>query len=106
MADLPAFFRWHDANLVLFCHIQPGASTNELAGQHGNRFKIRIRSMATGGKANAGLIAFIAKEFGLSKQAVELTAGAQSRQKTLKISAPVKIPSALNIVITTQQVRF
>jgi uncharacterized protein (TIGR00251 family) len=102
VAEVPAFFRWHDGNLVLFCHIQPGASANEFAGQHGDRLKIRIRSVATDGKANAGLIAFIAKEFGLSKQAVELTAGEQSRQKTLKISASATIPSALNIVITAQ----
>jgi uncharacterized protein (TIGR00251 family) len=102
VADLPAFFRWHDGDLVLFCHIQPSASANEFAGQHGDRLKIRIRSMATDGKANADLIAFIAKEFALSKQAVELTAGAQSRQKTLKISAPATIPNALNIVITAR----
>ncbi|CAA0106120.1 Uncharacterised protein [Zhongshania aliphaticivorans] len=98
MAETPTFYRWHNGNLTLFCHIQPGASSNEFSGQHGDRLKIRVRAAASDGKANAGLIAFIAKEFGLSKNAVELTAGAQSRQKTLKISAPLKIPKALAVI--------
>jgi uncharacterized protein len=96
--ETPAFYRWQDGSLMLFCHIQPGASADEFAGEHGDRLKIRVRSAATDGKANAGLIKFVANEFGVSKQAVALTAGAQSRQKTLKITAPNKIPTALTIV--------
>jgi uncharacterized protein (TIGR00251 family) len=102
VVELPAFYRWQDGNLILFCHIQPGASADEFAGQHGDRLKIRLRLAAVDGKANAGLIAFIAKEFSLNKQAVTLTAGTQSRQKTLKISAPRKIPAALTMVIAAR----
>ena len=91
------FYRWQDGNLILFCHIQAGASCDEFAGQHGNRLKIRVRAAAAGGKANANLIAFIAGEFGVNKQRVELTSGNQNRQKTLIISAPVKHPKALNL---------
>jgi len=96
----PDCYQWQDGNLVLFCHIQPKASANEFAGRHGERVKIRIMAAATDGKANAGLIAFVATEFGVSKQRVTLSAGSQSRQKTLKIEGPVAIPEALtNIVV-------
>lgn len=97
MTEPSDFYRWQNGNLILFCHIQAGASSDEFAGQHGNRLKIRVRAAATDGKANANLIAFIAKEFGVSKQHVELTRGSQNRQKTLIISAPVKLPKALNL---------
>ncbi|MBW2941266.1 DUF167 domain-containing protein [Zhongshania aquimaris] len=94
---MPAFCRWQGDNLILFCHIQAGASANEFAGQHGDRLKIRVRSAAIEGKANASLCAFLAEQFAVSKQAVELSTGSQSRQKTFKILAPTTIPSALNI---------
>ena len=89
------YYQWQDGDLVLFCHIQPKASANEFAGQRGDRLKIRITAAATDGKANAGLIAFVAAAFGVSKQRVSLSAGSQSRQKTLKIQAPTSIPEAL-----------
>ncbi|GAA4094096.1 DUF167 family protein [Zhongshania borealis] len=93
------YYQWQDDDLILFCHIQPKASANEFSGQHGDRLKIRITAAATDGKANAGLIAFVAAEFGVSKQRVRLSAGSQSRQKTLRIQAPTSIPDALNKVI-------
>ncbi|WP_373078963.1 DUF167 family protein [Zhongshania sp.] len=93
------YYQWQNGDLILFCHIQPKASTNEFAGQYGDRLKIRITAAATDGKANAGLIAFVAAAFGVSKQRVRLSAGTQSRQKTLKIQAPACIPEALATVV-------
>ena len=41
---MTAFYRWQDNTLLLFCHIQPGASRDEFAGLHGERLKIRLRA--------------------------------------------------------------
>ncbi len=91
------YYRWQGDELQLFVHCQPGASKEEFAGQHGDRLKIRLRAAATEGKANKALIGFLAKCFKVSKTNIELSSGAQSRQKTLKICKPVQLPKELDI---------
>jgi uncharacterized protein (TIGR00251 family) len=48
-------------------HIQPKASRDEWSGLHGERLKLRIKAPPVDGKANAYLIGFLAKEFGINK---------------------------------------
>jgi uncharacterized protein (TIGR00251 family) len=91
------FYRWHNDQLTLFCHLQPKASKDEFAGGHGERLKIRITAPPVDGKANQQLIAFIAKQFGVSKSAVAITHGETGRQKTLIISQPSRLPEILEI---------
>ena len=64
---MPGFYRWDKGYLSLFCHLQPKASKNEFAGQHGERLKIRITAAPVDGKANAQLIRFIAQQFDVAK---------------------------------------
>lgn len=92
-----AFYRWQDGALTLFCHLQPKASCDEFAGQHGDRLKIRITAPPVDGKANAHLIAFLATQFGVAKQAVSIVSGDSGRQKTVRIENPKQLPAALSI---------
>ncbi len=91
------FYRWQDEDLLLHCHLQPGAKRSEFAGEHGGRLKLRIAAPAVEGKANAALIAFLAKAFGVAKRAVAIEAGELGRQKTLRIAAPQRLPVELGI---------
>lgn len=91
------FFQWQGDNLLLHCHIQPGAKSSGFSGQHGHRLKVRIAAPPAEGKANTALIAFVASQFDVAKHAVSITSGEQSRQKTLKIAAPKQIPEGLGI---------
>jgi uncharacterized protein (TIGR00251 family) len=92
-----AFYRWHEHNLLLFCHLQPGASQDEFAGRYGDRLKIRIAAPPLEGKANKQLIAFLAKQFGVAKSAITISSGASGRQKNLLISQPSTLPAGLGI---------
>lgn len=92
-----AFYQWRGADLLLDCHLQPGAKSIGFAGQHGERLKIRISAPPVDGKANDMLLAFIAKAFGVSKRQVSLLSGQQSRQKRLLIEAPQQLPEELEI---------
>lgn len=91
------FYQWRERDLTLFCHLQPNASRSEFAGQHGERLKIRIKAPPVDGKANAELIKFLAKQFGVSKANVVITQGEGSRQKTVNISSPASLPDNLGI---------
>ena len=80
------------ADLLLDCHLQTKASKDEFAGLHGERLKIRISAPPIDGRANAQLLAFIAKAFGVAKSQVSLDSGDSSRQKRVRIQAPRQLP--------------
>ncbi|MGQ9424918.1 DUF167 domain-containing protein [Gilvimarinus sp. F26214L] len=92
-----AHYQWHGETLTLHCHIQPGAKRSEAAGLHGDRMKIKLKAPPVDGKANAQLISFMAEAFAVPKSHVEISRGTASRQKTLRIKAPQKLPDVFGI---------
>lgn len=91
------FYRWQGDDLILNCHLQPKASNDGIVGLHGDSLKIRITAPPIEGKANAHLIKFLAKQFGVPKSAISIISGELGRQKRLKITQPGKIPENLSI---------
>jgi uncharacterized protein len=85
-------FQWQGKDLLLFCHLQPNASKNEISGLHGDRLKIRIKAPAVDGKANAALIDFLSDEFSVAKNQIKIEQGELGRQKNIRIELPKKIP--------------
>ena len=75
-----------DDSVILTLHIQPGAKKTEITGLHGEALKIRLAAPPVDGKANAALIAFLAKACGVSKSAVELVSGDTCRAKRVRVS--------------------
>jgi len=71
--------------LKLPVHATPGAKRTEAAGAHGDALRVRLGAPPVDGKANAALIAWAAKAFGVPKSAVELLHGAAGRQKVLGV---------------------
>ncbi|MFN3581408.1 MAG: DUF167 family protein [Pseudomonas sp.] len=89
------YYQWREDDLILDCHLQPGAKVSDFAGQHGERLKIRISAAPIEGKANSMLLAFLAEAFGVSKQQVSLLSGQQHRHKRVLIQSPRQIPASL-----------
>ena len=96
------FAQWQDNDLLLICHLQPGAKKSEFAGLHGDALKIRIQAPPVDGKANAELIRFLAQAFAVSKRDVELVSGELNRHKRLRISTPGQIPEALQALLPSR----
>ena len=95
---MSAWYRWDGSDLILDCRLQPKASSDELVGDLGDELKIRITAPPVDGKANAHLVQFLAKSFGVSKSKVQIEKGELGRSKRARIQAPVKFPANLNIV--------
>lgn len=91
------FYSWQNDNLILNCYLQPKASNDVIVGLHGESVKIRITSPPIEGKANAHLVKFLAKQFGVAKSAVSIVSGELGRQKRVRIESPKKIPKTLTI---------
>ncbi len=71
--------------MILNIKVLPNASSNSIEGWENERLRIRIRGVPEKGKANENLIAFLAKEFGISKSQIKILSGHTSRLKRLEI---------------------
>ena len=89
------WYCWHDRALVLRVRIQPRANRDEIAGQHGNRLKIRLRAPPVDGKANESLIRFVAELCGVAKANVEIISGTSGRDKRVRVDAPRSLPDGV-----------
>lgn len=69
--------------LRLPVHATPGARRTGPAGARGDALRVRLAAPPVDGKANAELIAWAARAFGLPRARVELLHGGGSRQKLL-----------------------
>jgi len=87
--------RRREENLILDLHVLPGAGREEVVGMHGQRIKVRLRAAPVGGRANAALARFMAREFGVPCAQVMVLAGAHSRSKRLCIRGPQREPAWL-----------
>ena len=72
--------------LKLAIHATPGAKRTEAAGSHGGALRVRLGAPPVDGKANAALIAWAAKAFGVPKAHIELLHGASGRHKLLSVA--------------------
>lgn len=93
----PAWCQWQGDDLMLDCRLQPKASTDEFVGEHDGQLKIRITAPPVDGKANAHLVKFLAKSFGVTQQQVIIERGESGRSKRIRIRAPNKFPANLQI---------
>ena len=73
-------------------YVQPRASRDEIVGIHADALKVRITAAPTDGKANQQLQQFLAKEFGVPRNAVTLLSGETGRRKTFRIGSPTRLP--------------
>jgi uncharacterized protein (TIGR00251 family) len=66
--------------------VVPGASRDEIAGQHGEAIRVKLRAPPVDGRANAALVSFLAKRLGLRATDLQVITGATSRLKLVGIA--------------------
>lgn len=72
--------------------MQPGARRTAVAGVHGVALKVALAAPPVDGKANAALRLFLAEAFEVPLARVTIVRGATSREKVVRIDAPVARP--------------
>ncbi|MES9906302.1 MAG: DUF167 family protein [Sedimenticola sp.] len=86
------WYRWEGNDLLLQLRVQPRAGRDEWLAPHDNRYKVRITAPPVDGRANAHLIRFLAKDFGVGRTNVTLVNGENSRNKCFRIHSPKQLP--------------
>jgi uncharacterized protein (TIGR00251 family) len=66
--------------------VTAGSSNNAIVDWRGEHLRVRISAAPERGKANAALIALLAKSLGLSKSSIRIIRGQHSAHKTLEVS--------------------
>jgi hypothetical protein len=75
-----------DGTLTFSVRVIPRSSRSEIVGEFDGALKVKLNSPPVDGAANAELIKLLAKEFGVSKNQVEIVSGHASKSKQVKIS--------------------
>ncbi len=88
-----AHFEWNDGTLHLRLKVVPRSSKDPIAGLLDDRLKVTITAPPVDGKANAHLVRWFAKLCGVAKSNVAIVAGETSRNKTIAIRDPQRLPS-------------
>ncbi len=65
--------------------VVPNAPKSVCVGEYGDGVKIKIAAQAMDGKANAELVKFLSKFFGISRSSVEIVCGETSRDKLVRV---------------------
>lgn len=90
-----AWYRWEGDHLLLRLRVQPRGGSDRFIAPHGDCYKVRITAPPVDGKANAHLLRFLARAFGVGRNQVTLVNGDTSRNKTFRIEKPAKFPIPL-----------
>ena len=85
--DFPPWARWHDDELRIDLHVQPGARRSALLGVHGDRLKVAVHAPPAEGEANEELLRFLAERLGVPLRTLRLVSGKASRRKSLAVRA-------------------
>lgn len=92
------WYEWRGDELHLRLRIQPRAARDEIVGPLGDRLKVRITAPPVEGRANAHLIKFLAKAFGVPRSEVQLVSGDTGRDKSIAIRQPKELPESAAIL--------
>ena len=71
--------------LTFTVRVVPRASRSEITGEQNGSLRVRIAAPPVAGAANQELIKLLAKTFKLPQKAVEIVAGAASKNKMVRI---------------------
>jgi uncharacterized protein (TIGR00251 family) len=66
--------------------VSPGARQTELAGRHGEGWKVRVAAPPEDGRANDAVLELLAERVGLPRRALTIVSGHKSRDKVVEMS--------------------
>lgn len=81
----PVWLRETENGVEITLYVQPGAKKTEIVGEFDGALKLRVLAPPVEGKANAAVLAFFARNCGVSKSRVSLLSGELNRHKRVRI---------------------
>jgi len=91
-----SFCGWDGETLVLNILGKPGAKQDAIGKAKGNQLKVSVTASPVAGKATDHMVRFLAKEFGVATDNIEVVFGRFNVNKQLRIKSPNNLPSVIN----------
>ncbi len=88
----PTYIIVHEHGFDIRIKVVPGAKTERVVGELGNRLKVQLQAPPEGGKANKALIKLLATWLNCKNNNLELINGHTSPLKTIRASTHVTPP--------------
>ncbi|MFC5412337.1 DUF167 domain-containing protein [Larkinella bovis] len=73
--------------MVLHIKVKPGSKVDKLLYDAAGQLNAKIKAPAQDGKANAYLVDYLARQFGVPKSCIEIVSGFTNPHKKLEIKA-------------------
>jgi uncharacterized protein YggU (UPF0235/DUF167 family) len=74
-----------DPTTRLRLRVSPGAARTELAGRHGDAWKVRVSVAPERGRANDAVVRLLAGRLGLPSASVSVVSGHAARDKVIEL---------------------
>ena len=65
--------------------VSPGATRTELAGRHGDGWKVRVSAAPERGRANEAVVGLLAERLGIPRASLSVVSGQTSRDKVVEL---------------------
>jgi uncharacterized protein (TIGR00251 family) len=88
-------FAWDGDTLVLYILGKPGDKQDAIGKIHGNQLRVSVTAAPRSGKATDHMVRFLAKQFGVTPNDIEVVSGRMNVNKKLRIKAPTQLPSVI-----------
>jgi len=75
-----------DGILTFMVRVVPRASRSEIVGEHDGALRVRIAAPPVDGAANEELVRLLSRSLGVSRSAIEITAGHTAKLKTVRVA--------------------
>lgn len=88
-------FAWDGDTLVLYILGKPSDKQDAIGKIHGNQLRVSVTAAPRAGKATDHMVKFLAKQFGVTPNDIEVVSGRMNVNKKLRIKAPRQLPSVI-----------
>jgi uncharacterized protein (TIGR00251 family) len=92
---IKSFCAWDGATLVLNILGKPSAKQDAIGKAKGNQLKVSVTAAPVGGRATDHMVRFLAKEFGVTANDIEVVFGRMNVNKQLRIKSPKNLPAVI-----------
>ena len=93
--DMKTFYAWDDDVLVLNILGTPSAKKDAIGKPRGNQLKISVTAAPVAGRATDYMVKWLAKEFAVNKNDIEVVFGRMNVNKQVRIKCPGKLPKVI-----------
>ena len=93
---MDSFCAWDGETLVLNILGKPGANRDAIGKVKGKQLNVSVTEPPVGGRATDHMVRFLAGEFGVSVNDIQVVFGRFNVNKQLRIRSPKKLPAVIS----------